>query len=35
MPLGKYLTIVEAELFAIYVAVKEAGLTAIRTGYQE
>jgi hypothetical protein len=33
-PLGKYLTIVEAELFAIYMAVKEAGPIAIRTGHR-
>jgi hypothetical protein len=31
MPLGKYLTIVEAKLFAIHMAVKEAELTAKRT----
>jgi ribonuclease HI len=34
MALGKYLTIVEVELFAIYIALKEAGPTTIRTGYQ-
>jgi hypothetical protein len=33
MPLGKYLTAVEAELLAIYMAVKKAGSTAIGTGY--
>jgi hypothetical protein len=34
VPLGKYLTIVDTELFAIYIAVKEARPTTIRMGYQ-
>jgi hypothetical protein len=33
--LGKYLTIVEAELFAIYMAIREAGPAMTRTGYQK